>query len=200
MVKGSGNSGDRAAIEAVLLGDVDRFSEIIDRYKAKVAGLASRHVPPAQVPDVAQETFVRAFRSLAGFDLDRPLEPWLAAIAVRACHDYWRARYKNRETALSALPEGLRSWLREASEQRARAAFERENEKREAAEALAWALDRLGPTDRTVLTLTHLEGYTAAEAGAMLGLSAANVKIRSHRGRNMLRRLLRKAMEGSDEP
>ncbi len=58
-----------------------------------------------------------------------------------------------------------------------------------------WALEILSAEDRMVIELVHLEGYSAKEAGRLLGWSTANVKVRSFRSRKKLRRLLDRALK-----
>lgn len=69
----------------------------------------------------------------------------------------------------------------------------------DAIDLLRWALDRLTPEERTILTLIHLEEYTAAEAAELLGWSVANVKIRAFRTRKKLRKIISKAIPKQSE-
>jgi RNA polymerase sigma-70 factor (ECF subfamily) len=55
---------------------------------------------------------------------------------------------------------------------------------------LQWALGRLSPENRLVVTLVHLDGHSIREAAALLGWSMINVKVRAHRARRALRNIL----------
>lgn len=58
---------DKALVERVQKGDKSAFNILVVRYQNKVAGLVSRYVPQADVSDVAQESFIKAYRALASF-------------------------------------------------------------------------------------------------------------------------------------
>ncbi|MFI5401279.1 MAG: RNA polymerase sigma factor, partial [SAR324 cluster bacterium] len=60
----------------------------------------------------------------------------------------------------------------------------------EARELLDYALTQVSPEDRMVISLVHLEGLSAQEAARRLGWSAVNVKVRAHRTRRKMRRLI----------
>jgi len=55
---------------------------------------------------------------------------------------------------------------------------------------LEWALEKMSAADRMILELVYLQGYTHKEASALLGLSVANIKIRSHRAKKKLYKIL----------
>jgi len=78
--------------------------------------------------------------------------------------------------------------------ERSQESFAQHAQRREALSFLRWALDQLSPQDRTVLTLTYLEEYSVAEAAKLLGWSVPNVKIRSHRAKKKLRKILSEAL------
>jgi len=182
-------------IRAVLAGDTDRFALLLERYRSGVFRIVTRHVPRERVEETAHEVFVRAFRSLGSYGGETPFGHWLSRIAVNACCDFWREHYANREEPLSALSEDGERAL-EALDAPARLAAHAEEMRREEdLNLLRWAMDRLSPADRTVLTLTHLEGHTAAEAARLLGWSLANLKIRAFRARRKLREILSRVME-----
>ena len=64
-------------------GDSEAFGQLVERYAGRVCALLYRLVRcPEEAEDLAQETFVRAFRSLARFDPSRPFQNWLYTIAV----------------------------------------------------------------------------------------------------------------------
>ncbi len=193
MGKAPGGFDEWEVIERVRTGEVNAYALLVDRHAAHVARIVTRHVPRSQVPDVAQETFLRAFQGLKTFDGRKPFEHFLACIAVRCCCDFWRAKANSAETPVSALAADTQDWLDRMTADQGRVIFEEEAERREALELVAWALARLGPEDRMVLTLTGLEGYSTIEAAALLGMSTATVKIRAFRGRAKLLKILTQA-------
>ena len=181
---------DQEAIQLVRSGDVDAYVHLVNRHKARVTSIAARHVPSDKVQEVAQDAFVRAYTSLGGFRGEQPFSHWLAAITVRACHDYWRACYRLRETSASPMDDYSAEGFDTLTMADAVERFETETGQREALALLEWAMSKLTADERAVLTLTHLDGYSMAEAAEILGWSRVNVKVRAFRSREKLRRIL----------
>jgi RNA polymerase sigma-70 factor (ECF subfamily) len=183
------DSGDPGLAARVLGGDKNAFEGLVRAHKDAVARIVSAHVPDAQVAELVQETFVRAYVSLGSYRGDSPFSHWLSVIAVRACHDFWRRSYARRETPLADLSEAMRDMVDNTPDLSGQAAEEAVAGD-QARRFLAAALDRLSATDRMVLVLTCLEERSTAEAAALLGISRANVKIRAFRARKALRAML----------
>jgi RNA polymerase sigma-70 factor (ECF subfamily) len=175
-------------IERVLHGDVDRFGELLARYRTHVARIVSRHVPSDRVNEVAHDVFVRAYTGLGGYSTDVPFAHWLSGIAVRTCYDFWRDT-KRGAIPVSALTEEHDAWIERVLTADSEARFQEEAGRREAKEVLEWALSRLSPEHRLVLTLVHLEGHSVREAAKLLGWSTVNVKVRAYRARQALRQV-----------
>jgi RNA polymerase sigma factor (sigma-70 family) len=77
---------DPALVEALRAGDPQAPRLLIEQYQGVVFGLCYRMMNHQQdAEDVAQETFVRALKSMAGFDAARPIRPWLLEIAANRC-------------------------------------------------------------------------------------------------------------------
>ena len=88
---------DRALVEALLARDPHAPGVLVERYQAVVFALCHRMMGHRQdAEDVAQESFVRALRGIAGFDPDRPVRPWLLGIAANLCASE-RRRLRERE-------------------------------------------------------------------------------------------------------
>ncbi|HCR11945.1 MAG TPA: RNA polymerase sigma factor [Solidesulfovibrio sp.] len=181
---------DARVLVEIRAGDVDAYARLMKKYQGRVAGIVSGHAPRERVTELTHEVFVRAYRSLVGYRGDSPFGHWLAKVAVRTCHDFWRAEYRRRERPESELSDECRAFAEEAAALETSEAAEETASRREARELLAWAMDRLSPTDRMVVTLTHLEERPVAEAAELLGISVPNVKVRAFRARKKLRELL----------
>ncbi len=183
-------SGDLQIINRVLQGEVECFAELIDRYHQHVTRIVNRHVPSDHVAEVAHDVFVRAFSGLAGFSTGVPFEHWLSGIAVRTCYDFWRARSRE-DMPVSAFTAQHEAWIDQVLADASDARFQEQVGRQETTDILRRALQRLSPENRLVLTLVHLEGHSVREAAQLLGWSVVNVKVRAHRARHALRRLLR---------
>lgn len=181
---------DAETIQQVLSGDVNAFEILLRRYKRHVMGVVANHVPSVEVDDVAQDAFVRAYQSLAGYKGKSEFKYWLTGVAVRTCYDFWRKKYKRNEVPMSELSERHLKWLDALTAAQSSVEFKALQEKTEAQEMLAWALNRLSPADRMVLELVYLEGLSGKEAAVHLGWSTANVKVRSFRAKRKLKRIV----------
>jgi RNA polymerase sigma-70 factor (ECF subfamily) len=182
---------DTSVIHNTLRGNINSFEILIDRYQDYVARIVRNHVPRDEAPEVAHTIFVQAYQSLRGFQGTGSFKNWLAKIAIRCCHDFWRSYYKQPENLAGPLPDACRNWVDHLLTDQSP---ERDAERVEARDLLQWALGQLSAGDRTVLTLTHLNEYSHAEAAALLDWSVTRVKVQSHRARKKLRKILAKIL------
>jgi RNA polymerase sigma-70 factor (ECF subfamily) len=191
MVNDSNSSADAEVVYQVISGNINAFEYFLKKYESHVVRIVKKHIPFDKVEEVAQEVFVRVYKSLPNFKRDDSFKQWLSTITVRACYDFWRKHYKYREIPVSSLSEKHQVWLEEAMATRSSQSFDERDSQKEAREILDWALDRLSPEDRMVLELVYLEGYSVKEAAELLGWSAVNVKVRSFRARKKLYKLIK---------
>jgi RNA polymerase sigma-70 factor (ECF subfamily) len=140
---------------------------------------------PEDAEDVAQEVFLKMYRSLSTYRSDAPFEHWLLRIASNACRDQLRERRRRPSTPLAELTDDAASWLDSALAGGSLAAAEADTARLAAAELL----DRLPVNDRMVLVWMDVEGRSSNEIAAILGSTRAAVKIRAFRARRALRRL-----------
>lgn len=181
---------DEAVIANVLAGRTDDFETLVERYKQTVAAIVRGKVPHDEAPEVAHEVFIRVFESLGNYSPVKPFEHWLARLAVRTCYDFWRKRYRQREMPEAALSEEQRAWLEGYAASLREGGHAPAEQRFEAWELLDWALGRLAPADRLVVTLVHLEERSVAEAADLLGWSKAKVRVRAYRARKRLREVI----------
>jgi RNA polymerase sigma-70 factor, ECF subfamily len=166
----------RELIAASINGDPHAFAELIRRHKDRIVRLVARFArSPADLDELAQDTFIQAHRSLHLYRGEAPFEHWLCRIATRCCQNYLRRLYRRRWfTSLDALrDEGFEPAHAHSTDPRV--------------ETLRLALRRLPPDQQTVLTLLELEGHSIRDIALFTGLSEANVKVRAHRARHALR-------------
>lgn len=154
-----------AALESAERPQAAAFDEILRLHERKVLMTAWRllgHWEDAQ--DAAQEVFVRMHKYRAHLDQGRDLAPWLYRTTVNVCRDLYRRRRPDSELD-DAAPDPAAG-----PDEQARHA--------EARRILHAALARLSQKERTAVVLRDLEGLTAAEVAAILGITEATV--RSH--------------------
>ncbi len=190
---------DSEIISRILGGDVNAFELLVERYKSLIFGIVMKHVPYDRVEDVAQDSFLEIFRSLGSYAAKSPFSHWLSKITVRCCYDFWRQHRSNHEQVLSSLSEDSQQWLDTVMAGRSRENFEQEASGREAREILSHALGHLSAKDRVVLTLVHLEGRSVKETSDLLGWSQISVKVRAHRSRSKLRKVISDLLDGRQE-
>ncbi|MCC5856412.1 MAG: RNA polymerase sigma factor RpoE [Idiomarina sp.] len=84
---------DQALVERVQSGDQRAFDVLVKKYQHKIMSLISRYVKqPGDVPDVAQEAFIKAYRALPNFRGDSAFYTWLYRIAVNTAKNYLVSR------------------------------------------------------------------------------------------------------------
>ncbi|MGC3960240.1 MAG: sigma-70 family RNA polymerase sigma factor [Verrucomicrobiota bacterium] len=178
-------SDDAELLARIRNGATDDFAEIVRRHQAHVFAILHRYERDAQrLEDLAQETFVKAWRALAQYDGRAPFEHWLSRIAAHAALDHLRREKKRRgEIGLPELGEDGLDWLRSDDERD-------ELESRQAAELLDLAMRELSPAERVVITLQELEGRSVKEICEITGSSSVAVRVRALRARGKLRKAL----------
>ncbi len=182
-------------VSRVLDGDANAFEIILKRYSDLVLRIVTKRIPSNDVEETAQNVFIRVYQSLGTFKGKSRFSQWLASIAVRTCMDYWRKAYRLREIPMSSLTERHGEWLVDVLSAQSEASFYEKGKQDEARDILNWALGKLSANDRMVLELVYLEGLSGKEAAGILGWSVANVKVRSFRARNKLRKQLSGLMD-----
>lgn len=173
-----GTDAMQAVIERCLAGDEAAMREVVEEFQGSVYGLCFRMLGHAQdAEDAAQESFVRAFRSLRGYDRSRAFRPWLLAIAGNRCRTMLAARRGNRQAqpllmdvADDAPPE---------------------SGARQLAEELELALVSLREEYRQAFLLLHQQQLSYAEIAEQLECPVGTVKTWVHRARQELVRALR---------
>ncbi|MDE1901367.1 MAG: sigma-70 family RNA polymerase sigma factor [Alphaproteobacteria bacterium] len=128
--------------------------------------------------DVLQEILISLHKARHTYDGNRPYKPWILAIARFRVAEYWRRAYADR----------LRHPVDLAEIENKVAAPVTENGS--AYEYLFESLKALPPKQADIIRLMHVDGYTAREAAARLGMKENAVKVAAHRAYKILRRKL----------
>ncbi|HXO21737.1 MAG TPA: RNA polymerase sigma factor [Thermoanaerobaculia bacterium] len=176
-------ASDAELMALVRQGDRDAFTQLIDRHKDAVVGYLARLTGSRdRAEDLGQDTFLRLFRSAAGYVEQGYLRAFLFRIATNLAHSEER-----RERRLRLLaPFLLGSRHSEAAEAAAPAGLLRAEVQREVTAAIA----ALPMSYRVPLVLHELEGWAYADIARELSCREGTVKSRIHRGRERLRRSL----------
>jgi len=162
-------------------GDLAAFETVVRRYQRRVYGVALRIVRAHDVADdVAQEAFVRAWRSLDRFELGRPFGPWVCRIAANLAVNHVRSPRAREE----GLPEGYAE-TRSSDPGPLGAVLDAE-----AREVLDEAMGGLSPEQRAVFVLRAVEDMSYEEIAGALGISQGTVMSRLFRARERLAKAL----------
>jgi len=176
-------------------GDDAAFAEIVRRYSPRVFRFAGRFFRQhAQVEEIAQDVFLKAFTQLEKFEGRGSLEGWLTRITVNTCLNALRHGKYNVEQTFSDLTDDESSWLEEKL-------LDAGTVKQLSAEDALVTSDLVNrvlvilPADvRLVLTMIDGEGYSIKDAAAVTGWSESKVKITVFRYRRKLRERLEKLL------
>lgn len=182
-----GQASDGDLVRRTLAGEQQAFEVLVHRYRRLVFRVIRGMVPGAEVEDIGQEAFLRAYRSLGQVQQGSSVGPWLARIAVNLCYDHLRRLRWRQERFFSDLgPEETTVLDRLVRDERALGDIDRLF-LRDLAEKL---LGQLAPQDRAVLLLKEREGMETKEVAKILGCSEVAVRLRLFRARRALRKLL----------
>ena len=159
-------------------GDAAAFDELVRRCHRPVYRFCWRLLRSGDAEDLAQDTFVRAFVHFERFDPERPVLPWLIAIARRLCLDLLRRR-KVMVSAETILVTGSPA-----------PGPESEASIREQLSRLDRALAELAEGPRQAIILFHIEDMSYRDIAAALEVPMGTVMTWLHRGRAQLKRAL----------
>lgn len=153
-------------------GDRDAFGDLVRLYERRVYRLAGRFFRAREdVEEAAQETFLTAWAKLGTYRAEAPFEHWLTRVCLNTCYQHLRKARSTEELSETGLP------AQPEADADARLEVER-------------LLATLPAKDRFLLLMLHGEEWSVAEIADKLGWSKANVKVRAHRARARLRKLL----------
>ena len=167
-----GADDDAALVERCLSGEEAGVRLLVERFQGMIFGLCYRMLGQREdAEDVAQDVFLRVFRSLGGWDSARPLKPWVLTIAANRCRTVLRKRTSR------PVPTEFIDDLAVDDSKRDVGDF---------AEELQRALDKLREEYRICFVLFHQQEIGCAEIGEMMDRPEGTVKTWLHRARRQL--------------
>jgi RNA polymerase sigma-70 factor (ECF subfamily) len=161
-------------------GDLDAFEELIRRLQRRVYGFAYQHLRDSEeAHDLAQEIFVKLYRNLGRYDVERPFEPWFWKLAANTSINYRRKRVPlPAEAGDEPVDDEARLLKHDPT--------------------LVQALAQLDPAYRLPVLLHYYADLSLEQVSQSLNVSVAAVKSRLHRARAQLRNSLAEAEEAGD--
>ncbi len=175
---------ERAIVQAVLQGDNVDFQILVRRYHKPIYNLMYRVLKDIMTAeDLTQETFTRAYEKLGTFRTGKRFFPWLYAIGFNLCKDHLRRQgIQNNLFSDNAEPE---KWADPNS-----ADCLKKVDCVLGVEQVTVAIAKLPLLYSEPMLLYYREGLTLREISDVLSVSSAAIKVRIHRGRERLKRLL----------
>lgn len=167
---------ERELIVACLGGDEEAFGHLVRQHERRVFRLVSRFYSRREdIEEIAQETFLLAWRKLNTYRGDAPVEHWLTRICLNCCYARLRRKTPTEEPFESEV--------------------EAPHHDPDARMEVAGLLRNLPPQDRFILSLLDGEGWSVSDIAERLGWTRVNVKVRAHRARKKLRKILEQELE-----
>ena len=176
---------DASLVRASLQGDPEAFAVLISRHAPSVLSVTTRMLGrAADAEDVAQDTFVSAYKALPRFQFEAKFSTWLYRIAVNKCTDVLRAR-RPGVVSLDSTDTDEGDWpaVDEATPYG-------ELERLELASELDRNIQALPPLYRESFVLKHIEGLSYDEMSGILGVPRDTLQMRVYKARALLCRSL----------
>ncbi len=188
-------SSDEELVARSMGGDLDSFNQLVLRWERPIYALAYRVIGrEEEARDVAQETFLRAFRALSGFKGQAKFSSWLYRITLNLCRDWIR---KEKRTRVSQAPEGL-DIIELAGAATPTETIEQSIGRKDLGRAVSKAMAALPEEQRTAIILKEYHGLTFQEIADMLDCPLSTVKTRLYQGLSVVRKQLEQAGVSSD--
>jgi RNA polymerase sigma-70 factor (ECF subfamily) len=190
---------DLILVERVRNGDKRAFELLMEKYRRKIGRLLSRMVrDPEEVEDIAQETFIKAYRALPQFRGDAAFYTWLYRIAVNTAKNYLAARNRNMLTVSDMVAED-----EEGGEERYAAPDidtpDAQLLSKQIAYAVNEAVEALPEELRTAITLREIEGMSYEDIAVFMGCPIGTVRSRIFRARAAIAAKLRPILGTSED-
>ena len=174
---------DLPLVRRAQAGDLEAFDDLVKKHQKMMTGLLYRFAPDrADLEDMVQDTFLRAWKGLPRWNPDKPFLHWLKRIASNVGLEFCR-RQKCSPFGHLAHPEEQRFDSLAANPSL-------EDDARGAVEEAQFLLAQVPAEDRALLTMLYLNEMPLAEIAGHFGWSSAKAKIKVFRARNRLKTIL----------
>ncbi|WP_291640539.1 RNA polymerase sigma factor [Clostridium sp.] len=176
---------DKKLLQDIRNGDTDAFAELYNKYAnfaLRVAMATTRNKMSAA--DAVQESFIRIYKNINSFDIDKPFEPWLYTILINECN-----RILGKTSNSVPIDDLIEDNLQISMEN---------DYKFEKYENLYKAIETLNDNNRIPIILKYLKGFKETEIAEILGINVNTIKSRLFKGRQKLKNVI-EMLEGGNE-
>lgn len=177
--------GDIVYIEQVLSGKINAFSYIVDRHKDKAYNLAFRICGNhEEAEEIAQDSFLKAYRALNGFKMKSSFATWLYRIVYNTAISHVRIKKKGI-LSLEDFPVDATDFIGNNTS-------EEEAEKEYRSSLVNFALQKITEEERGLISLFYYEEMSTDEISDVTGISKSNIKVKLFRARQKMSEIIEK--------
>ncbi|MBI4755141.1 MAG: RNA polymerase sigma factor RpoE [Betaproteobacteria bacterium] len=186
---------DQALVERAQRGDKQAFGLLVSKYQRKLVRLLSRLIRnPAEVEDVAQEAFIKAYRALPSFRGDSAFYTWLYRIGVNTAKNYLVSQGRRAPTSTEFDSEEAESF-EDGGQLRDINTPERVLMSKQIGETVNSAMEALPEELRTAISLREIEGLSYEEISQIMECPIGTVRSRIFRAREAIAEKLRPLLD-----
>ncbi len=190
---------DQQLVVRVQRGDQQAFGLLVSKYQRKLLRLLSRFVrDPTEVEDVAQETFIKAYRALPAFRGDSAFYTWLYRIGVNTAKNYLVSQGRRAPTTTEYDSEEAESFD-EGEQLRDNNTPERLLQSKQVGETVNAAMDALPEELRTAIMLREIEGLSYEEIAGVMDCPIGTVRSRIFRAREAIAEKLKPLLDTASD-
>ena len=191
------NSTDAELVERVQNGDKRAFDLLVSKYQNKIFVIIGRFISDqAEVYDVAQDTFIKAYRALPNFRGDSQFYTWIYRIAINTAKNYLTAKGRRPPAtdidSQDAENYGISASLKE------NASPEKLMMRDELKKVIFDTIDSLPDDLKTAITLREMEGLSYEEIAESMGCPVGTVRSRIFRAREAIDENIKPLMDGEE--
>ena len=177
---------DRATVESIVNGNVDDFALLVGKYQVRIINLCLKYTKNFHdAEEVAQESFIRAYKSLPNFRFDSKFYSWLHRIAVNCSLNYINSKEKTKEKETITENTGLSDTR--ASDENPDDYYNLE----ELSQRMNKVFESLPHELRDIVTMSDIEGLSYEEISHRINIPIGTVRSRLHRARELMVKSIR---------
>lgn len=186
---------DQELVERAQRGDKQAFGMLVDKYQRKLGRLLSRLIrDQAEIEDVVQESFIKAYRALPNFRGDSAFYTWLYRIGINTAKNYLVSMGRRPQVSNDIEIEDAENF-EDAGELRTMETPETELMTKEIAQTVNDTVEGLPEELRTAITLREIEGMSYEEIATLMDCPIGTVRSRIFRARETIAQKLRPLLD-----
>jgi RNA polymerase sigma-70 factor (ECF subfamily) len=189
---------DRQLVARAQGGDKRAFNLLVEKYQRKLARLLSRFIrDPAEVEDVTQEAFIKAYRALPAFRGDSAFYTWLYRIGINTAKNYLMAMGRRAPTSTEIEAEDAEGY-EEGEQLRDINTPESVLLSNEIAETVNSTIEKLPEELRTAIQMREIEGMSYEDIAKAMDCPIGTVRSRIFRAREAIAEQLKPLLDTKD--